>query len=156
MVDKALFSSSNQEWETPQWLLDILNLQFHFNIDLAASYENARFVPYYTIEDDALSQEWRGTCWCNPPYGRNIGLWTRKAQESARDNHATVVFLIPARTDTLWFWRHTHTAEVRLLPGRLKFELGGKPLWPAPFPSAIVIWRPEDVEGRIFKWNPKG
>lgn len=152
---KGMFTSNSGEWETPRWLFDILNAQFHFEIDLAASHENALCVHHFTKDDDSLAQEWRGTGWLNPPYGREIGLWTRKAQLEAHLHHATVVALLPARTYTRWFWQHLSKAEVRLLPGRLKFEQNSVPMWPAPFPSCIAIFRPSDVVGRIIKWNPR-
>ena len=44
-------------------------------------------------------QTWTGTGWLNPPYGKTIGLWFSKAREAALAG-ATVVALIPARTDT--------------------------------------------------------
>lgn len=71
----------------------------------------------------------------NPPYGRNIGLWVHKAATCG----ATVVCLLPARTDTRWFHEYIyHKAEIRFLRGRLKF---GDSKNSAPFPSMIVIFR---------------
>jgi DNA N-6-adenine-methyltransferase (Dam) len=86
-----------------------------------------------------LHQSWAGVCWCNPPYGTVIGRWVRKAYESSQAG-ATVVCLLPARCDTQWW--HTYVlpyAEIRYLQGRLKFG-GAKNS--APFPSAVVIFRP--------------
>lgn len=76
----------------------------------------------------------------NPPYGRTIGFWVRKAFRSALDG-ATVVCLLPSRTDTEWWHRYVAKgAEIRFLRGRLKF---GAATTGAPFPSAIVIFRPK-------------
>jgi hypothetical protein len=75
----------------------------------------------------------------NPPYGREIRHWMRKAFESARAG-ATVVCLIPARTDTDWWHRYAIRGEIRFLKGRLKF---GDAPQAAPFPSAVVVFRPE-------------
>jgi site-specific DNA-methyltransferase (adenine-specific) len=75
----------------------------------------------------------------NPPYGREITQWVKKAWEESQKG-ATVVCLLPARTDTRWF--HSYVlgkAEIRFIKGRLKFE-GAKNS--APFPSMIVIYRP--------------
>lgn len=83
-------------------------------------------------------QPWHGTCWCNPPYGCEIGRWKEKAYESSRSGAATVVYLVPARTDTRW-WHDlvVRASEVRFVRGRLKF---GSQTNSAPFPSAIVVF----------------
>lgn len=92
-------------------------------------------------KDDGLSQEWKGVCWCNPPYGREIYKWVRKASISAK-NGATVVMLIPARTDTKWFHEYIYRKEnvkVKFIKGRLKF---GTAQNAAPFPSMLVLFKP--------------
>lgn len=75
----------------------------------------------------------------NPPYGREIGDWMRKAYQSCNQNGALVVCLVPARTDTAWWHDYAMKGEIRFLRGRLKF--GGAET-NAPFPSALVIFRP--------------
>ncbi len=87
---------------------------------------------------DGLALTWLGTCWMNPPYGRKIGQWVRKAYESSLLG-ATVVCLLPARTDTAWWHDYVVKGEIRFLRGRLKF--GGQKN-SAPFPSAVVVYRP--------------
>ena len=130
-----MFSSKTDLWGTPQDLFDELDAEFHFDLDVCALPENAKCERYYTPEQDGLSQEWTGTCWCNPPYGRQIGKWVRKAAESG----TTVVMLLPARTDTKWFHDYIlGKAEIRFLRGRLKF--GGCNNG-APFPSMVVVFR---------------
>lgn len=73
----------------------------------------------------------------NPPYGREICKWMQKAYESSLSG-ATVVCLVPARTDTKWFHDFAMMGEIRFIKGRLKFG-GSKNS--APFPSAVVIFR---------------
>lgn len=137
-MNEVLFSSKETIWETPQNFFDGLNNEFHFDIDVAALPENAKCRKFYTPADDGLNQPWIGNVWCNPPYGRGIGDWVKKASESARGG-ATVVMLIPARTDTKWFHEYIYNkAEIRFVPGRLKFG-GSKNS--APFPSMVVIFR---------------
>jgi hypothetical protein len=34
---------------------------------------------YYTKQDDGLSKKWGERNWMNPPYGREIGEWVKKA-----------------------------------------------------------------------------
>ncbi|EPC12611.1 Chaperone protein DnaJ [Lacticaseibacillus paracasei subsp. tolerans Lpl7] len=78
MLNKGLFSSDKDDWETPQKLFEKLNDRYHFVIDLAATSKNAKCKNYYTVEDDALSKDWskvNGPKWLNPPYGRQLGLW---------------------------------------------------------------------------------
>ena len=132
------FSSQTGEWATPQSLFDDLAAEFGFETDVCATAENTKCATFFTKEDDGLAQQWSGVCWMNPPYGRQIGDWVRKAFESAQAG-ATVVCLLPARTDTRWWHDYAAQGEVRFIQGRLKFG-GGKNS--APFPSAIVIFRP--------------
>lgn len=139
MIGDALFSSASVEWSTPQEVFDKLDDEFHFTLDAAATQENAKCERYYTKDQDGLKNPWGGVVWCNPPYGRKIGLWVRKAYESTHENGSTVVMLLPARTDTKWFHGYIlHRAEIRFIAGRLKFG-GAKNS--APFPSMVVIFR---------------
>ena len=133
------FSSASDDWETPQHLFDQLNDDYKFDIDVRASEKNAKCKNYYTIEDDGLSKNWTGVCWMNPPYGREIGKWMRKAYESSKSG-STVVCLVPARTDTTWRHDYAVNGDVTFIRGRLKF--GGHKN-SAPFPSAIVVFKPE-------------
>ena len=88
---------------------------------------------------DGLAQDWKGTCWMNPPYGREISAWVQKAYRSAKENGATVVCLLPARVDTRWWHDYCANGEVFFVRGRLKF--GGAEN-SAPFPNAVVVFRP--------------
>ena len=133
----VMFSSATDQWETPQAFFDVLDAEFHFEVDVCALPENAKCEAFFTPNDDGLAQEWRGVCWMNPPYGRQIGRWVKKAYESAKDG-ATVVCLLPARTDTAWWHDYCAKGEVRFIRGRLKFG-GAKSS--APFPSAVVVFR---------------
>lgn len=140
MVSKALFSSATVEWATPQELFDNLDREFGFTLDVCATPENAKCHVYFTKADDGLSKGWgKNVCWMNPPYGRGISDWVRKAFVASQYG-ATVVCLLPSRTDTRWWHKYiVEHAEVRFVRGRLKFG-GAKN--PAPFPSAICIFWP--------------
>ena len=131
------FSSQTNLWSTPQATFDKLNAEFGFTLDVCALPENAKCQRFFTPEQDGLAQVWSGICWMNPPYGREIGRWIRKAYESAQIG-ATVVCLIPARTDTAWWHDYVVKGEVRFIRGRLKFGVQKNS---APFPSAVVIFR---------------
>ena len=138
MITKGMLSSNTDLWETPQDFFDKLNEEFHFDLDVCALPENAKCEKYFTPEQDGLSEEWHGTCWMNPPYGRKIGAWVQKAYETSVHAGGTVVCLLPARTDTAWWHDYVMKGEVRFIRGRLKFG-GSKNS--APFPSAVVVFR---------------
>ena len=141
MNTELMFSSKTDLWETPQDLFDKLNKEFHFALDVCATPENAKCEEFYTKEQDGLKQPWKGTVWCNPPYGRQIGEWVRRAFLASVSGN-TVVMLLPARTDTRWFHEYIYgKAEIRFIRGRLKF--GGSQN-SAPFPSMVVVFMPHD------------
>jgi site-specific DNA-methyltransferase (adenine-specific) len=132
--------SQRQDWATPVDLFAKLDAEFHFTLDAAASAENAKCQRYFTIAEDGLKQPWgREVVFVNPPYGKGQGEWVRKAYDASLAG-ATVVLLLPARPGRRDWQQYVHPcAEVRYLPGRIKFE-GAK--HPAPFESAVVIFRP--------------
>ncbi len=134
------FSSATEEWATPQWLFDALNKEFGFTLDVCSTHDNAKCKRHFTREDDGLAQSWENqVCWMNPPYGTVIKKWMARAHHQATVAGATVVCLVPARTDTSWWHDYVMKHEIRLLRGRLKF---GEAVHSAPFPSAIIVMRP--------------
>jgi phage N-6-adenine-methyltransferase len=134
-LNGGMFSSDYDAWETPQEFFDKLDKEFHFTLDVCATDDNHKCDVYFTKEDDGLSQEWSGVCWMNPPYGKEIRHWIKKASEA----DCTVVCLLPARTDTSYWHDYVipKASEIRFVRGRLKFSGAG----PAPFPSAVVIYK---------------
>lgn len=141
-MNKGLFSSLTCEWATPQALFDQLNEEFHFEWDVCATPDNAKCEQFFNGEDlwSSLVNEWRGVCWMNPPYGRELIHWITKAYDSAKIlKIATVVCLVPSRTDTIWWHEYVMKADdIRFIRGRLKFSDSKNS---APFPSAIVVFR---------------
>ena len=141
MNTDVMFSSATDNWSTPQDFFDKLNDEFHFTLDVCADENNHKCEHYYTKEIDGLSRPWIGTIWCNPPYGCKIGEWVRRAYISSHIGSATVVMLLPARTDTRWFHDYIYNKsniEIRFIKGRLKF---GGCKNSAPFPSMVVIFK---------------
>ena len=151
------FSHKGDEWETPKWLFDKLNSDFVFDIDAAATQENALAPGYFTKEDDALKQDWFidygedgivKTVFLNPPYSK-IAAFMKKAYEESLKG-ALVVCLIPCRTDTRYWHDYVMKAsEIRLIKGRLKFinktlpsyrEDGNFKTSSATFPSCVVVF----------------
>lgn len=140
MINKGLFSSSTDEWATPQDFFRTLDEEFHFTLDPCSTDNNAKRKLHYTLKDNGLEQDREGQIvFCNPPYGRTIKDWVRKAYEESTKPNTTVVMLIPARTDTAYFHDYIYhkAKEIRFIRGRLHFNEAG----PAPFPSMVVVFR---------------
>lgn len=136
MVSKVVYSRNSDEYVTPDDLYGELDREFHFDVDVAATHENAKCRLYYTKEENGLLCNWAGSVWCNPPYSQNY-KWCEKAFNERR-NCENIVMLLPSRTDTKWWHDFVMRAyERRFIRGRVKFN--GLPCG-APFPSVIVIW----------------
>jgi site-specific DNA-methyltransferase (adenine-specific) len=139
-----LFTSESDEWSTPQVLVDWLDQTFRFTLDPCATKENAKCPRYYDAAADGLSKSWeRERVFLNPPYSR-VGRWMEKAYTEAVEHRATVIALVAARTDTRWWqdWVRTKANEIDYLAGRVTFSRPGKEANTAPFPSALVVYRP--------------
>jgi len=135
----VMFSSRTDEWETPQHIFDKLDEELGpFTIDVCATPASAKCAKYFTKAHDGLAQNWAGhTVWMNPPYGREIGKWIKKAYLASKKPNTRVVCLLPARTDTRWFHNWCVKGKIWFVRGRLKF--GGRKTG-APFPSMVVIF----------------
>lgn len=127
-------------WSTPQWLFDALDKEFGFTLDPCSDGTNAKCENFYTPKENALLRDWKTeTVFMNPPYSE-CEDWMRKAYGAALEG-ATVVCLVPSRTDTNWWHEYAMKGEIRLLRGRLKF---GDCKDSAPFPSAVIVFRPRE------------
>jgi phage N-6-adenine-methyltransferase len=146
LINESWYTSNADNWGTPQKLFDELNTEFGFTLDACADEVNFKVSNYYTKEQDSLKQDWEGIVWCNPPYSRALKLWMAKVVE-AWETGATVVCLVPARTDTGWWHDYAMKAtEIRFLRGRLRFDRPGMKLDNAPFPSAVLVFKPKSKE----------
>lgn len=141
--DKVAKSLESTVWGTPPEIFDPLNKEFGFTLDVCAIRENAKTDRFFPPEVDGLSQPWGiNTCWCNPPYGKDVVKWCKKALAETK-NGATTVMLIPCKTNTNW-WHDVVIpfADIRFLRGRVKFIQNGKQSTQAlPWPLAIVIYK---------------
>lgn len=145
-MTKGLTSTGNIVAETPKYLFDKISSIFNFSLDVCALPENAKCESYYTPKDDGLSKPWRGGgVWCNPPYGREISSWVKKAyEESQKEYNSFVLMLLPARTDTRWWWEYVQDkATLFFIKGRVKF---GDHNVGAPFPSVLALYM-KDFQG---------
>jgi site-specific DNA-methyltransferase (adenine-specific) len=117
-------------------------------------------------------------CWMNPPYGKpehpckepherckkkvckergfhvseyipGIEDWVARAYMQSDESRATVVCLLPARTDTEWFqivW--SHASLICFLRGRFKFvgaDAG------ATFPNVIAVFSPDELDDEKYE-----
>ena len=141
MNKKLMFSSKNQNWQTPPETYDQLNKEFNFEFDPCPV--NPKF--------DGLQIDWGERNFVNPPFGREQPKWIKKGFEEWKKGKL-VVFLIPARTDTIAFHKYIYpNAELRFIKGRLKFinpkSNIPKEKWTAtPFPSMLVIFKLKKLE----------
>jgi len=145
----AFRSSLDDTWTTPKVFYDKLNDEFNFTLDAAASKLTTLVEDNWygldhedTDRQDAIKCDWfgdsnGGAIWLNPPYGRTLNRWLEKAGQEASKG-ATVVCLVPSRTDTKWWHNYCIQHEVRFIKGRLSF---GNHTNLAPFPSELVVMK---------------
>ncbi|MGO7353916.1 DNA N-6-adenine-methyltransferase [Rhizobium ruizarguesonis] len=147
------YSSKTDDWATPADFFAAQDAKYGFMLDVCADDFNHKCDRYFTRVDDGLKQEWTGNVWMNPPYGRGIGAWVKKAYESAQAG-ALVVCLLPSRTDTKWFHDYCAKGEVEFLRGRLSFGENPTAKGRAPFPSVLVVFRPPEAEQSAQRVSP--
>jgi len=152
-TQETLFSSESNEWATPDEFYNMLDRRYHFTLDPAGTDENHKCEKYFTEADDGLSRSWGGhNVFMNPPYGRGIGKWLKKAYDESRKIDTIVVCLIPSRTDTKYWHDYCMKAnEIYFVKGRLKF---GDATAGAPFPSAIIVFRGESPAFAVGPFCP--
>lgn len=137
------YNGNGRHWETPPEIFGPLDAEFGFTLDPCATALTAKCLRYFTEAENGLVQSWAGErVFMNPPYGREIYAWTRKARMEAEAG-ALVVGLLPASTDLAW-WHDdvVGRAEVRYIRGRVRFLTGGPYRASGFFASVVVIWRP--------------
>ena len=147
-------STASDEYETPKWLYEELNEEFHFLVDLCATHSNKKalwyFKDYLNNEicktNDVPARAW--SVFMNPPYSNPLPF-VKKAWDERNGGMLATVCLIKCDPSTkTWgvFWDYEKHqpkpgVEIRYLPKRLKFEREGVAGDSAPFPSAIIIFR---------------
>ena len=117
----------NDSWETPQELFEQACVKYNVNptLDVCATAQNAKFPKYYTINHNALSQEWNESFFMNPPYSE-IDTWMAKAYEQHKKYNVDGIILVFAKTGTQWWHRYVEgKADVHFIQGRIRFLLNG-------------------------------
>lgn len=135
------YNGNGREWATPPEVFEPLHAEFNFTLDVCATFKNAKLPRYFVEAENGLAQSWAGErVFMNPPYGREVYQWTRKARESGAE---LVVGLLPASTDLAWWHEDVigHAVEIRYIRGRVRFLTGGPYRASGFFPSVIVVWR---------------
>lgn len=85
---------------------------------------------------------------CNPPYS-DLPRWVEKAYRETRKDDTLVCMLMPARTDTRYFWNYIwNRTEVRFIKGRVHYENteGKRMKYGSPFATMIVIFRGANIK----------
>lgn len=138
------YNGDGRHWETPPEVFDPLHARFSFTLDVCAQPSTAKVPRFFGEADNGLERSWGGErCWMNPPYGREIYVWTRKARIEAA-NGALVVGLFPVSSDLAWWHEDVlkHAEIVTWYRGRIRFLTGGPYRASGFFPSVAVVWRP--------------
>jgi phage N-6-adenine-methyltransferase len=133
------YNGNGRNWQTPPEIFAPLHREFDFTLDPCATEASAKCRIFFTEAQNGLEQSWEGhRVFMNPPYGREIYAWTRKAKNSG----ALVVGLLPASCDLAWWHDDVVGNEVRYIRGRVRFLTDGPYRASGFFASVIVIWRP--------------
>lgn len=82
MITTGMFTSNTPEWATPQDFFDKLDEEFHFDLDVCATPENAKCEKYFTKDDDGLSQQWGGLFIAIRLTGERLANGSRSAQNT--------------------------------------------------------------------------
>lgn len=131
------FKSEKVDYSTPWSLFLPLKEEFNLELDVCANHENHKLDKYFTLEDDAMTKDWVGNCWMNPPFSRDLNKWVRKLVADTENFGGTKVCLIPVRSNTKWWGEIIQKAEVRFIIGEVNFNDEARGLW---LPMCILIF----------------
>lgn len=140
-------------WQTPPKIFLPLMKEFSFDLDAAADPQTARLSAY--LRDALAIDDWPGTrIWLNPPYGRQLEPFVRRAAVEA-EKGKLVVALIPFRCRAAW-WHESvigRASEVRCLRKRPKFIRpdGSRGKFTGSCDSCVVVWRGNGTTTTIMK-----
>lgn len=97
-------------------------------------------------EDDGLAYDWRGNVFCNPPYGKGVDRWIRKAGDSVP--RASSLVLVPAAVSSNYWHELVFPVAVAIcfFRGRITFVGGDHG---AGFASAMLFYGDSDLRSRF-------
>jgi len=118
-------------WETPGYFFKLLNEEFNFTLDAAASRKNAKCEKFFDKKSNGLNQDWKGEIvFVNPPFS-HMEEWVQKCFEEGKKEKTTVVLILPSRTDTAYWHKFIMEAsEIRFCTRN-----------GSTFPLAIVVFK---------------
>lgn len=131
------FKSNSVEYSSPLKIVEPLINEFKLTIDVCANNMNYKCSKYWTKEEDALSKDWVGNCWMNPPFNRELSKWVIKAFVETEKQGGTKVCLIPVRSNTKWWSIYSINSEIRFINGEVNFNDEKRGLW---LPMCIMIF----------------
>ena len=153
---------TNHEYATPQWLFDVLDAEFEFGLDAAASKESAKCELFFAPENDGLKQDWvqesQGkSIFCNPPWSKLVLKdWIQKGYEESQRGVAVVMVLPSSPWIRRMSWYRDilmQYAEIRLVQGSVCYEgfgsCEGKTVNDSRILTIVAIFRP----GQDRSWN---
>lgn len=155
MNNDLMFSSKNMAWDTRWDFFNDLNRIYHFTTDVCATENSTKCEYFLTPEIDALRHGWNGICYMNPPYGRETGIWVKKAYHESMKADTTVIALLPARTDTRFFhdWIYNKPGvKTTFIKGRLTF--GSDEYWQWVWQQEFLNGKNNSLFGKFGKMNP--
>lgn len=144
------------EWATPQDLWDLLNREFRFTLDAAASPANAKTRRFFSEKESCLLEPWRGRVWLNPPYSNSRPFLEKARAEVKSGRAAFVVCLIKAAADTDRYFQNVRFAqEIRRMVGRVHFvPPSGIEASSPKFGCDLVIFKPTTGQ-KMYFWEWK-
>jgi phage N-6-adenine-methyltransferase len=143
--------AERNDYGTPTILFNKLHSIFNFTHDVCASTYNAKLESYWSINDNALQQDWntRGNVlWMNPPYNKikgksQLSVWMEKAHdECMKYPELTIVCLTPSSTSESWFQKFIFRSDISaftFINKRIKFELPDTTLTSARHSSTLTV-----------------
>lgn len=131
------FKSEKTVYSTPIKLFNVINQEFNFNLDVCALPENTKCKNYFTPEIDGLKQDWKGICWMNPPFNKELKKWVIKARNESLKHGSIICCLIPVRSNTIWWKDVCKNAEIRFIIGEVNFNGLERGLW---LPMCLMIF----------------
>jgi len=129
--------AGKDEWLTPPEVIKALGV---FDLDPCSPINRPwdTALSHYTEIDNGLMQPWFGRVWCNPPYGKQTGLWLEKCAA-----HKNTIALTFARTETKMFFQTVwdKADAVLFIKGRLRFyHVTGIQAESAGAPSVLIAY----------------
>ncbi len=91
--------SVRHDYLTPPDLVDIVLKHIgreRFDIDVCSTLKNIPAWRRFTVDDNALVQDWQGVCWMNPPCGPDLQKFCAKMLQEV-EKGAEVWALLPSR-----------------------------------------------------------